>query len=75
MHKLVERARRTVRNYPEHVAKRETAKLILELADEIQRLDNAMVEAEEWCLANKQYDALRTIANLRSAAPTAEPGQ
>lgn len=65
MNNLVERARRTVRNYPEHVAKREQAKLILELADEIERLGKAFEAAEEWCESHKQWDTLVRIENLR----------
>ena len=65
MSNLVDRARRTVRNYPEHVAKREQAKLILELADEIERLGKAFDAAEEWCGSRNQWDTLVRIGNLR----------
>jgi len=39
MSDLVDRARRIVRDYPPHIAQREQAKLIVEMADELDRLE------------------------------------
>lgn len=75
MNTLVDRARRTVRNYPEHVAKREQAKLILDLADEIQRLGKAIERMEDWCVESRNYDALRKLAELEAAQTERNPNE
>lgn len=75
MNKLVELARRTVRNYTEHFARQAQAELILELADEIQRLGKAIERMEDWCVESRNYDALQKFAELEAVQTERNPNE
>ena len=54
MNDLVTRARRIVRNYPEHVARREQALLITELANYIERQDSEREALLVWLESQRE---------------------
>ena len=68
---LIERARRIYRNYPPHVQQREQARLILELADELDKAAGYKRDAERFESALSEWEQ-RTDAEIVERDPKEE---